>query len=150
MSSQIIVIVIQNYGSYGVKIRPVKANKEVNHGIRHCDWLKDWPTFWLKLICGRKKPAFTKNDWRFNFSVSVLKEHMQQTMKLHTWNRIKYRNYLQFEPIENIFRLVNEIMVFSYTVVAPEILLIEWQKTQGTLASGVCKNKYCFAHLYIQ
>ena len=79
-------------------------------------------------------------------TVLLIKDHVQETMKLHIWNGIKYRNYLQFEPIKKYFRLVHEISGFllhrgytenSFNAVAT--------KSRGTLGSGVCKIKYCFA-----
>ena len=57
-------------------------------------------------------------------------------MKLHVWNGIKYRNSLQFEPIEN----ADEIKVFSYNMVTPEILLREWQqnhRAQSNMSGNV-------------
>ena len=73
------------------------------------------------------------NGW-FRFSLKLLmlaaskfKDHMRQTMKLHTRNGVKHRNYLQFEPLEKYFVCWTKYSFFCNTMVKPEILLIEWQ-----------------------
>ena len=56
-----------------------------------------------------------------------LKDHMWPTMRLHIWSRIKYKLFTIL-TYWKVFRLMDEIMIFSYTMVTPEILLTEWQQ----------------------
>ena len=44
--------------------------------------------------------------------ITVVKDYMWPTIWLHIWNCIKYRNYLQFEPLVQLFLFMDEIMIF--------------------------------------